>query len=73
MFFTKKFSPSLIKVISVIGTSSDNTPVILKSTLFDKSPFSYPKIVSFALILSAGFILTPTPLHPKNWFIDFEV
>ena len=73
MFLTKKFSPSLIKLISVIGTNSDNTPVILKSTLFDKSPFSYPKIVSLSLILSAGFISTPTPLHPKNWFIDFEV
>ena len=63
---TKKFSPSLIKLISVIGTNSDNTPVIRKSILFDKSPFSYPKIVSSALILSAVPIPTSMPLHPKN-------
>ena len=63
----------MIKLISVIGTKSDNTPVILKSILFDKSPFSYPKIVSSALILSAVPKPTPTPLHPKNWFIDFDV
>ena len=29
--------------------------------------------VSFALRLSAAFILTPTPVHPKNWFKDFDV
>ena len=50
----------------MIGTNSDNTPVILRSILFDKSPFSYPKIVSFALISSAVPIPTPTPVHPKN-------
>ena len=66
IFLTKKFSPSLIRLISVIGTNSDNTPVILKSILFDKSPFSYPKIVSFALISSAVPIPTPTPVQPKN-------
>ena len=56
-----------------MGTNSDNTPVIRKSILFDKSPFSNPKIVSSALISSAVPIPTPTPLHPKNWLIDFEV
>ena len=59
--------------MSVIGTNSDKTPVILKSTLLDKSPFSNPKIVSSALMLSAGFISTPTPEHPKNWLIVFYV
>ena len=52
--------------MSDIGINSDNTPVILKSTLFDKSPFSYPNIVSFARILSAVLIPMFIPLHPKN-------
>ena len=42
--------------MSDIGITSDRTPVILKSTLFDKSPSSYPKIVSFARTLSAVLI-----------------
>ena len=73
IFLTKKFSPSFINLISVIGINSDNTPVILKSTLFDKSPFSNPKIVSLSLKFWALSILTPTPVHPKNWFTDFDV
>ena len=52
--------------MSVTGFNSDNTPVILKSILFDKSPFSYPKIVSSVLISSAASIPTPTPVQPKN-------
>ena len=63
---TKKFSPSLIKLMSVIGINSDKTPVILKSTLFVKSPFSNPNIVSLSLISSAVPIPTPTPEQPKN-------
>ena len=59
--------------MSVIGTSSDNTPVILKSTLLVKSPFSYPNIVSSDLTSSAVPIPTPIPVHPKNWFIDLDV
>ena len=47
-------------------TNSDNTPVILKSTLLDKSPSSYPKIVSFERTLSAVLIPMFIPLHPKN-------
>ena len=70
---TKKFSPSFIKLISVIGINSERTPVILKSTLLLKSPFSNPNIVSSALISSAVPIPTPTPLHPKNWLIVFDV
>ena len=50
----------------MIGTNSDNTPVILKSTLFVKSPFSYPKMVSLSLRSSAVPIPTPIPEHPKN-------
>ena len=61
------------RLISDIGTNSERTPVILRSTLFDKSPFSYPKIVSFDLISSAVFIFTPTPVHPKNWLIVLDV
>ena len=53
--------------------SSDNTPVILKSILFVKSPFSYPNIVSLSLRSSAVPIPTPTPVHPKNWLIDLDV
>ena len=66
IFFTKIFSPSFTRLISDIGTNSERTPVILRSTLLDKSPSSYPKIVSFALISSAVLILTPTPVQPKN-------
>ena len=73
MFLTNRFSCSLTSVISVTGTNSDKTPVILKSTLLDKSPFSYPNIVSSALRSSAVPIPTPTPVQPKNWFIDLDV
>ena len=73
IFLTNRFSCSLTSVISVIGTNSDKTPVILKSTLLDKSPFSYPNIVSSALRSSAVPIPTPTPVQPKNWFIDLDV
>ena len=66
MFFTKTFSDSFTNLISVMGMSSDNTPVILKSILFVKSPFSYPNIVSLSLRSSAVPIPTPTPVHPKN-------
>ena len=59
--------------MSVIGINSDNTPVILKSTLFDKSPFSYPNIVSLSLISWALSSATFIPLHPKNWLTDFDV
>ena len=67
------FSPSFTKLTSVTGTKSDITPVILKSTLLDKSPFSNPNIVSLSLISSPVLIPTFIPLHPKNWLIDFEV
>ena len=50
----------------MIGTNSDNTPVILKSTLLDKSPFSYPNMVSSERKSVAVLIPTPTPEHPKN-------
>ena len=59
--------------MSVIGTSSDNTPVILRSILLVKSPFSYPNIVSLSLRSSAVPIPTPIPEHPKNWLIDLDV
>ena len=54
-------------------TNSERTPVILKSTLFDKSPFSYPKIVSFERISSAVSISTLIPEQPKNWFRVLDV
>ncbi len=73
IFFTNIFSPSFTRLTSDIVTNSDKTPVILRSILLDKSPFSYPKIVSFDLISSAVFILTPTPVHPKNWLTVLEV
>ena len=65
-FFTNIFSPSFTRFIFDTGHTSDNTPVILKSTLFDKSPFSYPKIVSFERTVSAVLIPILIPLHPKN-------
>ena len=52
--------------MSDIGINFDNTPVILKSTLLDKSPSSYPNMVSSARILSAVLMPMFTPLHPKN-------
>ena len=72
-FLTNIFSPSFTNLISDIGTNSERTPVILKSTLFDKSPFSYPKIDSSERISSAVLIATPTPVHPKNWFKVLDV
>ena len=59
--------------MSLTDSNSDNTPVILKSTLFDKSPFSYPNIVSLSLISWAVPIPILIPVQPKNWFIDFDV
>ena len=59
--------------MSEIGTNSERTPVILKSTLFPKSPFSYPKIVSSERISSAVLIVEFNPVQPKNWFILFDV
>ena len=72
-FLTNIFSPSVTKFISDTGTNSDKTPVILKSILLDKLPFSYPKILSFDRISSAVLIPTTLPVQPKNWLIDFDV
>ena len=70
---TNILSPSLTNFTSSSIIKSSTTPVILNSTFLLKSPFSYPKIVSFALISSDVLIPTPIPVQPKNWFIDLEV
>ena len=72
-FLTNIFSPSFTNFISVIGTNSDNTPVILNSIFLLKSPFSYPNIVSVDLKSSADDILEVTPEQPKNWLMDLDV
>ena len=68
-FLTIICSPSEVKLIVVIGTNLEMTPVILNSTFLDVSPFSYPKITSSDLISSAVLMVFVTPEQFKNWFI----
>ena len=70
-FLTVIFSPSRVTLASLLGRSSksDKTPVILNSTLFVRSPFSYPNINSSLLISSVDRIETPIPVQFKNWLI----
>ena len=56
-----------------MGVNFDKTPVILILTSLETSPFSYPKKYSLVLILSFIAIAFWIPLHPKNWFTDFDV
>ena len=73
IFLTAISSPTSIKGISSSASKSDRTPVIRSSHFFSISPFSYPKIVSSALIGSVTLIASVTPVQPKNWLILFEV
>ena len=59
-------SPSFTNIISDTGLKSDITPVILNSTFLVKSPFSYPKIVSSALISDEVEIEDVIPEQFKN-------
>ena len=70
-FLTVIVSPSRVTLDPSVGSNSkfDNTPVILNSTLFVKSPSSYPKINSSLLISSADLIELPIPEQFKNWLI----
>ena len=65
-FLTVISSPSSMREISSTSSNSEITPVIRKSTLFVKSPFSYPKIVSSDLISDAIDIVLVIPVQPKN-------
>ena len=67
------FSPSSIKLTLSSTNNSSKTPVTLNSIFLDKSPFAYPKILSFERILSEVLIGLLIPVHPKNWFIDLDV
>ena len=60
------FSFSVTKEISEIVSKPERTPVILSSTFLFKSPFSYPKITSLDLILSAVPMPVTIPSQPKN-------
>ena len=70
-FLTVIFSPSRVTLDPSDGNNSksDNTPVILNSTLLVKSPSSYPNINSSLLISSVDLIELPIPVQFKNWFI----
>ena len=70
-FLTVIFSPSRVTLDPELGNNSksDKTPVILNSTLFVKSPSSYPKINSSLLKSSVDLIELPIPAQFKNWFI----
>ena len=67
-FLTVIFSPSRVTLDPSLGKSSkfDKTPVILNSTLFVKSPSSYPNINSSLLKSSVDLIELPIPVQSKN-------
>ena len=67
-FFTDILSPSEVTLDPSVGYNSkfDNTPVILNSTFFVKSPSSYPKTFSSDLISSVVDIAVDTPVQFKN-------
>ena len=73
-FLTVIFSPSRVTLDPSLGKSSkfDKTPVILNSTLFVKSPSSYPNINSSLLKSSVDLIELPIPVQSKNWLIDLS-
>ena len=54
-------------------TKSLNTPVILNSTFFVKSPSSYPKILSSAITSSPKSIWFEIPVQLKNWLTVLSV
>ena len=64
---------SIDNLLSELGTNLDKIPVILNSTFFVISPFSYPKILSSNLILSSDSIGLLIPEQFKNWFIVLSV
>ena len=54
-------------LLSSDGKNLLNTPVILNSTFFVKSPFSYPKILSSAITSSPKLIWFEMPVQFRNW------